>query len=220
MQDAIITGIKELIALHIWYKTGRVIDVDDIKITMCEIVNMQIERVIVNTIKVGTPRIMRINAQDFYAGFASPHMRGKIINDIKLNMLEHVRNLPVIGNYPVRIELEIQDTVKNYTDRSNEGDGTRWDLDNRAYPYFKSFLDLLVTGTIDSVKYFEPKLVDDDRLHVTGSGGAYFTPIEDFAQRKLRFHIYKDLRPIITSNKHYNNNGEDKTNTIPEKQPW
>lgn len=192
------------------------------KFFMCEIVDLKPTRVIINSKKVGTPRFIRINAQDFYAGFASPHMRGKVINEIKHNMLPYLRDLPVIdsASYPIRIELEIVDCVKNYTDRATEGAGTRWDLDNRAYPYFKSFLDLLVTGTIGETRYFEPKLIDDDRLHVTGSGGALFTPVENFEDRMLRFHIYKDLRPIILTNKYCQHVKANYGYVIPEEQPW
>lgn len=222
LKDGYCIGIFKKNRHPIQYENLLCIDIaKDDRFFLCTIANEVIDKVIINDKKVGTPSIMRINAQDFYAGFASPHMRGKIINEIKFNMLPHLKDLPVIDNasYPIRIELEIVDCVKNYTDRAAEGSGTRWDLDNRAYPYFKSFLDLLVTGSIGDVKYFEPKLTDDDRLHVTGSGGALFTPVENFEERKLRFHIYKDLRPEILTNKHY----QDVTNqqdTVPKEQPW
>ena len=112
---------------------------------------------ILNEKKVGQPNIMRINAQDFYSGFSSPFIRGKIMGDIKLNMLPYLTSLPVITERPVRVELEIVDTIKNYTDKSKDGWGMRFDIDNRAYPYMKAFLDLLVTGKRGDVEVMSPK---------------------------------------------------------------
>lgn len=186
--------------------------------------------VLANPKTAGTPKLQRINAQDFYAGFNAPHIRGKIMQTIKMSFLPYVKDLPVIETYPVRIRLEIVDTVKNSFDRAKEGLGTRFDVDNRAYPYNKAFLDLLATGKtgelgIDEqpIVYFEPKLRDDDRLHVTEAGGALFTPLPDGndENRRLRFIIMIDDRPSIITHPDYKVYHENSriSNTVQEGEP-
>lgn len=88
--------------------------------------------------------------------------------------------------YPLYIHLEIHDTVRNVYDRSKKGEGIRWDVGNRAYPYIKTLVDFLVDGYKD----IEPIIIDDDRLHVMGEGYT-FHPIEEGEECKLVFKIYK-----------------------------
>jgi len=127
-----------------------------------------------------------------YSGVLNEFTRAKIVNLLKKDYYEKIQlyNFPVVGildenDYPIRIELEIVDTIKNVYDRTKKGNGIRWDVGNRAYPYLKTFVDFLVDGH----KQFKGILPDDDRLHVEGES-YYFTPCDNHEDRKLIFRIY------------------------------
>jgi len=102
---------------------------------------------------------------------------------LKKDYKDKVDYFPIItkSNYSVKIEMELIDTIKDFYDTTKEGDGRRWDVGNRCYPYLKTFVDFLVS---------EEVLPDDDRLHVGGES-YFFTPCEKFEDRKLIFRIYK-----------------------------
>lgn len=167
-------------------------------------------KVIANETQAGKPRNHIIKGQDFYVGL-NPHIRNKIVTALKesyYEVLKLVNGTALVRlryklktSYPIIIEMEIQDTITNVfgkqpKDESNPG--TRWDVGNRADPYLKTFLDFLVEGfrNDEGIQYFQPLIVDDDRLHISGGNNAYFTPIEDESKRKLVFHIYKDDRTV------------------------
>lgn len=148
------------------------------------------ERVLANETKAGKPKRIIIKGQDMYSGVLNEFTRAKIVSALKKDyknkilrgILKHIEMEFIISNYfPVRIELEIIDTIRNYYDRTKSGDGIRWDVGNRAYPYLKTFVDFLVENDV---------LPDDDRLHVSGEG-YYFTPCDKHEDRKLIFRIYK-----------------------------
>lgn len=147
--------------------------------------------VIANTLKVGTPNIYLINGQDIYNGFLQDHAKGYVIDKIKECYLPHISTLPVITEYPIQISCEVHDTIKNNYASNKDLIGHRWDVDNLVYPYLKAFPDLLVK---------EGKIKDDDRLHLPGSIGAIFVPIEKHEDRKLVFIISKVERPEIIEN--------------------
>lgn len=166
------------------------------------------EKIIANTNQLGKPKFQLIKGQDIFSGNLREHLRGTIFQAIKQSFVPYVKDMPIITDYPVRIKMYIYDTVKNYYDNTQKNElGGRWDVGNRAYPYGKAFLDLIVTGTDGTNKVMEPKLIDDDRLHVTEDPqGGVFCPLRNNndKRRKLVFVIEKDTRKIIKNNKYYN----------------
>lgn len=165
------------------------------------------KKVIANDTKAGKPREHIIKGQDFYVGL-NPFIRNKLVHELKatyynvvskvpIDVMERVRQV-IKKSYPVYIELELLDTVKNVFDNTKEGHGKRWDVGNRTDPYLKTFLDFLANGYKgeDGTMLFQPLIEDDDRLHVSSGNNSFFTPIEDEEERKLVFRIYADTRPI------------------------
>lgn len=152
-------------------------------------------RIVSNPIKVGTPKMKVINAQDIFSGKIQSFEKESIMLKIKKTFVPYIQNLPAFKpeDYPLRIRLYVYDTVKNEFDRSLMDDaGTRWDMINRSYMYSKAFGDLLVEGLVDKSIKTTKVLMDDDRLHVTEDGGGVFCPIENPNNRKLVFVIGKD----------------------------
>lgn len=181
-----------------------------IKYILCEKVedgiktySIQYKKVIANETQVGKPRIQVINGQNIYNHTASPFTTGKIFDAIKDMYYKKLKSIPLSTrnkikatlneSYPLQIEVEIRDTVKNFYDNTKEGNGRIWDVGNRADPYMKTFLDFFTKGLND----LEPFIEEDDRLHVTSGNNAHFTPIEDYEIPKLVFYIYKDNRKVF-----------------------
>jgi hypothetical protein len=157
------------------------------------LVDNEDNKILANETQVGKPRIKIISGQNFYNSTIREFERGAIMNEIKKSFIPYVKDLPIIDFFPVRIKLYLFDTVKNVFDKSKEGVGQRWDVGNRTYPYAKAFLDLICTGSDGQINHFEPKLFDDDRLHVTEDPqGGTFCPIADTKDSKLVFVIAKD----------------------------
>ena len=140
------------------------------------------QRVIANETQAGKPKRIIIKGQDMYSGILNEFTRAKIVNELKEDYFNKLDWFPIItkSDYPVKIEMELVDTIKDFYDTTKEGDGRRWDVGNRCYPYLKTFVDFLVIQQV---------LPDDDRLHVIGEG-YFFTPCERFEDRKLIFRIY------------------------------
>lgn len=140
------------------------------------------EKVLANETQAGKPKKIIIKGQDMYSGVLNEFTRAKIVNELKEDYKDKIEYFPIItkSGYPVRIEMELIDTIKDYFDNTKEGNGRRWDVGNRCYPYLKTFVDFLVS---------EEVLPDDDRLHVIGES-YFFTPCERFEDRKLIFRIY------------------------------
>lgn len=157
------------------------------------------KRVLANPLTAGTPRWARVNFQDLYSGNMNQFTRAKMMQELKDFFRPYIADLPVIENYPLRMTLEIVDTVKNIHDNSKDGDyGQAFDVDNRGIIYFKCLLDLLVS---------EGKIKSDDRMYVTQAGGALFTPLptNNDDDRCLILHIDRDDREVITHNQYYKN---------------
>lgn len=152
------------------------------------------QAVIANPKKKGTPSMYLINGQDIYNGFLRDFMLGKVMGAIKENYKPHIKNLPVISEYPIKIHCDIYDTIKHVHDKSKDDFGQRWDVDNYAFPYVKAFPDLLTK---------EGLLKDDDRLHMPSNVSASFIPISNHEDRKLVFIISKESRPEIVENEVY-----------------
>ena len=166
------------------------------------------KKVIANETQAGKPKKVVINGQQIYNHTASPFLVGKIFDAIKLTYYEKFITInpeslralryALKKNYPLQVDVEVCDTIRNYYDNSKKGLGKRWDVGNRTDPYMKTFLDFIATGYVDEEnnRYFEPLIEDDDRLHISSGNNSFFTPILDEENRRLVFHIYKDTRPI------------------------
>lgn len=168
------------------------------------------KKVVANETQAGKPRNHIIKGQDFYVGL-NPFIRTKIVDALKRSYYEKLwlaqgnsmyklrQTLKL--SYPLYIEMEIQDTIVNVFGKQPkdlENPGTRWDVGNRADPYLKTFLDFMANGYRDEElnHFFEPLIVDDDRLHISSGNNAYFTPIDDAKDCALVFYISKDTRTI------------------------
>ena len=153
-----------------------------------------LEKVVSNPTQVGTPNNEVITGQKIYDGNYNEFTRAKIVNalhkmyedkfnsipDNKLRALTDLLN----SNYPLWFCLELRDTVNAWNDKTKKGNGRRWDVPSRTFPYLKTFADFLTNNN-----YIE----DDDRLHLLGDG-SFFTPVTRDEYRELIFHIYKDKR--------------------------
>lgn len=140
--------------------------------------------IIANPRVVGTPRLKKINGQDFYKGTDSPHIRSKVVSELKSFLKQFVKDVESVQNYPVQIKLELHDVV---------GVGN-WDLDN-LWIYNKCMQDVLVDEGI---------LADDNVMYVTSAAAPEFYPVDSEEDRKLVFNIYEDDRDEIKSNPLYN----------------
>ena len=165
------------------------------KFYLCKTVGNTFEPVISNPKKVGKPRFYLIRGQDIYSGNLREHFKGMVMDAIKQSYFPYVRDMPIIDEYPIKIECELHDTIKNHYDRTKQL-GQAWDVDNYTYPYMKAFPDLLV-----SLK----KLKNDDRLHFPNNIPVRFVPIENHNERKFVFIISKDDRPEIIDNEIFKN---------------
>ena len=172
--------------------------------------------VVANIRIAGTPKMYLINGQDIYNGFLQEFAKGYVMDEIKKCYLPYISTLPVITEYPIQISCEVHDTIKNNYSSNKDQVGHRWDVDNLVYPYLKAFPDLLVK---------EGKIKDDDRLHLPGSIGAIFCPIENHEDRKLVFIISKVDRPEIINNEIYKKYHKDSyesedTELVKEDEPF
>lgn len=159
--------------------------------------------VIANPDTVGTPNYLIINGQSIYSSNIAEFTRGEMFKQIKDSFLPYLVDIPPVIKYPILIDLELHDTVDNVLAKGS----TRWDVDNRAYPYCKAFCDTLVDLKI---------IKDDDRLHITRPPAPTFYPTN--GESKLVFNIYKDPRVfedgdttfnmLINFNKKSNKNGD------------
>jgi hypothetical protein len=140
--------------------------------------------VIANPRVVGTPRLKKVNGQDFYKGTDSPHIRSKVVNEIKSFLKPFVDGIEPITTYPVQIKLEMHDVI---------GVGN-WDLDN-LWIYNKCMQDVLVDTGV---------LAEDNVMYVTAAAAPEFYPVDNEDDRKLVFKIYKDERDVIKNNTQYN----------------
>lgn len=160
----------------------------------------------------GTPKYQTIRGQDFYSSNIR-HARIPLMYAIKHQFVQYVKDMPKIDFAPIIVRMTIFDTVQNTLAK---GSTSPWDVGNRAYPYMKAMLDLLVTGHLgDDKPVIEPKLRDDDRLHVACEISAFHpvdgtlqTPSDDFNKlvpcaNWLQFEFIEDTRPVASLLKHH-----------------
>jgi len=127
-----------------------------------------------NARTVNTPRVKKINGQEFYSGITRPIIRVKIVNGIKDSFRPYLKEMPKIKSFPIKIHCEFHD-IPGRAD---------WDLDNK-WIYCKVFQDLLVQ---------EGKLPDDNIKFVSQAAAMEYYPVENEEDRKLVFHIMSDNR--------------------------
>jgi hypothetical protein len=188
----------------------------DTILTRCELILATSDNqvIILNETKQGKQKVQRINAQDIYSGVLHPVNRSKIVTAIKESFVPYLKDIPILTDYPVLIRLTVFNCPRKASDNSKATDSTKtkWDLGNHSYLYGKCFLDLLcsgTTGTLDrktktKIKYFEPKLPDDNIFYVTHDPqGGLYVPTETVEERKLVFDIFHDDRDIVINNSFY-----------------
>ncbi len=186
------TDLKPCYRLRHYYNNRVTTDTTK-KCYLCLKTGDNVERLISNPDKVGTPNMKIINSQDMYSGKVREHTRGALVVGIKQFMFPFVQNLSKITDYPVRLKLYLYDTVQNEFDNTKDKDveGRRWDLGNRTYFYIKCFLDLISNDARYGLIDFKKILIDDDRLHITEES-AVFCPINKSEKKKLVFVLAKD----------------------------
>lgn len=132
------------------------------------------EPILRNARSVNTPRMRKINGQEFYSGVTRPALRVKIVNGIKDSFRPYIQDVPKVKQFPVKILCELHDLPGR----------ADWDLDNK-WIYCKVFQDLLVQ---------EGRLPDDNIKFVSQAAAMEYYPVEDEQDRKLVFHIITDDR--------------------------
>lgn len=163
------------------------------------------ERVIANPRAAGTPNYVVINGQKIYNGEVAGPIRNKMMKEIKAFMAPFIAELDPITDFPIRINMEIHDVIK-------EDGYSFWDVDNRAWPYIKAFQDCL-TGDRGNYR----KIIEDDHMmYITQPPIPLFVPVSNSEDRKLVFTITKEEdKRILTQEDFYKtlqelrkNNGE------------
>ena len=131
--------------------------------------------VIKNSRSAGTPRLKKINGQDFYSGNVMPQVRAKIVSEMKRFFAEHFEGIPPIdeNDYPIEMELEIHYTIKN----------DLFDIDNLGWVYTKVIQDVLKDAGI---------IPEDDIRYIRKSGGCQFVEVETEDDRKILIKIKKN----------------------------
>lgn len=132
--------------------------------------------VIKNSRTAGTPRLKKINGQDFYSGNVMPQVRAKIICEMKNFFMEHFEGIPPIDpeSFPIEMELEIHYIVKN----------DLFDIDNLGWVYTKVIQDVLKEAEI---------IPEDDIRYIRKSGGCQFVPVDSEDDRKIVIKIKKNV---------------------------
>jgi hypothetical protein len=155
------------------------------------------ERVISNPKDVGKVKMANINGQGIYNGNIAQHERNNMIGAIKDYLRPHIKNLKPIDRFPIRIDCYMFDVIHD----TIYSKGQAWDVENRFFPYGKSFHDLLTECKI---------IPDDQRLYITEPAHPIFVPIEDPNQSKLLFRVSKDNRMVILNDPDYQNHHKEK----------
>jgi hypothetical protein len=132
--------------------------------------------VIKNNRSAGTPKLKKINGQDFYSGNVMPQVRAKIIHEMKKFFYEHFEGIPPIDpeHFPIEMELEIHYTIKN----------DLFDIDNLGWVYTKVIQDVLKDTEI---------IPDDNIQYIRKSGGCQFVQVDTEDDRKILIKIKKNV---------------------------
>ena len=156
------------------------------------------ERVVANPRAAGTPSIATINGQKIYNNEIEKHTRNKMLGAIKNSFAPYINKLDVIEEFPLKIEMEIHDVIREPSSNA------LWDVDNRAWPYIKAFQDCL-TGNkdADGKKRNRQIIPDDNVLFITRPPSTTYIPIDPEEERKLVFIIKKETDPRILKHKEH-----------------
>jgi hypothetical protein len=154
-------------------------------------------KIISNPHLVGTEKRININGQGIYNGNIQRQDRNNMIGQIKDSFRKEIQSLSPITRFPIRIDVYLFDTIID----DHFSNGQDWDLDNRFFPYGKSFADELKK---------QHKIPEDNRYYITEPPHAIFVPVPDIEDRKLVVKIYKDNRPCILNNYLYKKHHGDR----------
>ena len=158
------------------------------------------ERVVANPRAAGTPKYMVVNGQKIYNAEASPHVRSKVMGDIKKSFAPFIDSLDPIDLdcFPVNIHLEIHDVI------TEEPNNQLWDVDNRSMPYIKAFQDCLTGNKDKDGKNRNKQIIPDDHvLFITQPPIPKFIPVDNEDDRKLVFTIVREEDERIVKNKDF-----------------
>lgn len=150
---------------------------------LCELITG--EKVIANSRTAGTPKIIKINGNHFYAGFPSYMIRDKIVDTIKESLTPYFEDLSefqqisrdagngdiLLSEYPLYIQFNYYDVKKQAQD-----------LDNKRYIYEKCTLDLLQKLAI---------IPNDNIEYVTKLSSEFFECDADERQLIIKFYSNK-----------------------------
>ena len=118
---------------------------------------------IANPRVVGTPKIKKINGQDIYRGRINPHMRSKIVSEMKQFFEDKLRKQKIkpipFNHYPLEMELEMHLPLND-----------SFDVDNAGWLYVKAIQDVLVSLQI---------IKNDVGVYLPKTGGVQYVPLEE-----------------------------------------
>lgn len=126
------------------------------------------ERIIANPIKAGKERSWVINFQDIYNNRIREHVRNNYINKLKELLTPWVEEIPVITEFPLKIEFFIYSVEMPI------------DVGNKGPVYYKVFEDILKIN----------KIPDDSSEYIRDTGRCVWTPTPKHKER-MEFHISK-----------------------------
>jgi hypothetical protein len=161
--------------------------------------------IVANPESEGKPNLKVISGQAIWKAQTKSWDRAKIMEEVKAQLTEVVKDMTPITDFPIRIEAELHDVV----DDSLSGKG--WDIDNRFIIWQKAFLDVLVGNRVKveegGKKVVRPTtkviIPNDNIFYVTQPPVAKFIPINPGEDRKIVFKIYKETDPRIIDNNLY-----------------
>jgi len=177
------------------------------------------QRILANPQSAGKPRYRKLSGNDFASGYGSPHIRAKLVRELKDFYRPFMRGLTPISSsdFPIWVDWHLYTTIPDRL----------FDLTNFwfYYKYFEACLfEWATEDNNGNRKYFdskkdaekeisnkpdltlvEPIIPDDNVKYVTKPGTApILHPIVDWDHRKFVFKIYKDDRSCLQSHKIYN----------------
>ncbi len=142
--------------------------------------------VVRNSRVAGTPCVKKINGQEFYSGNINPHLRAKMVSEMKKFFISHFEGIPPIDpkHFPLEMELEL-----HYSTTPDI-----FDIDNLGWIYTKVIQDCLKDAGI---------IPEDNVSILSKSGGCQFVRVESVEERKLlvilRKNKYKSRQLLIAS---------------------
>ena len=134
------------------------------------------EKVIANSLSVGTPRYEAISGNRFTTGYDG-YLRNNIVYALKEMYRPYVKSMRSFDLFPLIMEWDFYTTIGE----------ANFDMSNFWF-YLKYFEDTLID---------EGLIPDDSVRYITGSAGPLFIPVRRFGQRKFVFRFYHDNREFM-----------------------